>query len=101
VTKTAPESVALAVNNGCDLNCGNMFGNLLIAHKEGLVTEEMIDRSITRLMVTRMKLGMFDDPEEVPYAKIPYEMNDCKEHRERAQGICAGSVQKVAGTFEK
>ncbi len=33
VTKTAPESVALAVNNGCDLNCGNMYGNLLIAHK--------------------------------------------------------------------
>ena len=28
VTKTAPESVALAVNNGCDLNCGNMYLNL-------------------------------------------------------------------------
>ncbi len=92
VTKTAPESVALAVNNGCDLNCGNMFGNLLIAHKEGLVTEEMIDRSITRLMVTRMKLGMFDDPEEVPYAKIPYEMNDCKEHREFALEVCKKSL---------
>jgi beta-glucosidase len=35
VTKTAPESVALAVNNGCDVNCGNMYLNLLIAYDEG------------------------------------------------------------------
>ncbi|TYQ16616.1 UNVERIFIED_CONTAM: beta-glucosidase [Acetivibrio alkalicellulosi] len=81
VTKTAPESVALAVNNGCDLNCGNMYGNLLIAHEEGLVDEETIDKSVIRLMTTRMKLGMFDNADEVPYSSIPYEINDCKEHR--------------------
>lgn len=81
VTRTAPESVALAVNSGCDLNCGNMYINLLIAHKEGLVTETQIDQSVTRLMVTRMKLGMFDEAEEVPYTSIPYEVNDCEEHR--------------------
>ncbi|MGE5614579.1 MAG: glycoside hydrolase family 3 C-terminal domain-containing protein [Bacillota bacterium] len=80
VTKTAPESVALAVKNGCDLNCGNLFINLLIAHKEGLVSEEDIDRAVTRLMITRMKLGMFDNPEHVPFSSIPYEMNSCKEH---------------------
>ncbi len=81
VTKTAPESVALAVNNGCDLNCGNMYGNLLIAHKEGLVTEEAIDKCVTRLMTTRMKLGLFDDEKDVPYTSIPYEVNDCEEHK--------------------
>lgn len=70
VTKTAPESVALAVNNGCDLNCGNMYGNLLIAHKEGLVDEETIDKSVIRLMITRMKLGMFDDEEDVPFQRF-------------------------------
>ncbi len=92
VTKTAPESVALAVNNGCDLNCGNMYINLLIAHKEGLVTEEAIDESVTRLMVTRMKLGMFDDPSSVPYTKIPYEINDSKEHREFALEVTKKSL---------
>jgi beta-glucosidase len=92
VTKTAPESVALAVNNGCDLNCGNMYVNLLIAHKEGLVTEEMIDQSVTRLMVTRMKLGMFDHPDEVPYTQIPYEVNDCSQHREFALEVSKKSL---------
>ena len=92
VTKTAPESVALAVNNGCDLNCGNMYGNLLIAHKEGLVDEETIDKAVIRLMITRMKLGMFDDEEDVPYAKIPYEINDCKEHREFALEVSKKSL---------
>lgn len=81
VTKTAPESAALAVNNGCDLNCGNMYLNLLIACREGLVTEEKINESVARLLMTRMKLGMFDDPQNVPYSGIPFEKNDCKEHR--------------------
>ena len=80
VTKTAPESVAMALKNGCDVNCGNLYVNLLIAHKEGLVSEADIDRAVTRLFVTRMKLGMFDAPENVAYSNIPYEVNSCKEH---------------------
>lgn len=92
VTATAPESVALALNNGCDLNCGNMYGNLLLAHKEGLVTEESIDRALTRLMTTRMKLGMFDAPEDVPYSDIPYEINDCEEHRAFALEVSKRSM---------
>ncbi|TCL60857.1 beta-glucosidase [Hydrogenispora ethanolica] len=92
VTSTAPESVALAVNNGCDLNCGNMYLNLLIARQEGLVDESTIDRAVTRLMVTRMKLGMFDNPEHVPYASIPYARNDCREHRELSLEVSKKSL---------
>ncbi len=84
VTKTAPESVALAVNNGCDVNCGNMYLNLMIAYNEGLITQEKIDESVSRLMMTRMKLGMFDKDENVPFAATPYDVVDCKEHRELA-----------------
>jgi beta-glucosidase len=84
VTSTAPESAALAVRNGCDLNCGNLYGNLLIAVSEGLIAETDIDRSVNRLMTTRMRLGMFDHPEKVPFAGIPFEANDCGEHREAA-----------------
>ena len=80
VTSTATESVALAIKNGCDLNCGNMYLNLLLAYKEGLVTEEQITTAAERLITTRFKLGMFD--EECEYNKIPYEVNDCKDHNE-------------------
>ncbi len=80
ITKTAPESVAMALKNGCDVNCGNLYVNLLIAHKEGLVSEKDIDGAVKRLFVTRMKLGMFDAPEHVPFSDTPYELNSCKEH---------------------
>lgn len=82
VTKTAPESVALAVNNGCHLNCGNMYLNLMIAYNEGLVTEEAITESVVRLMETRMRLGFFDNEENNPYTNIPFDVVDCKEHKD-------------------
>lgn len=80
VTSTATESAALAIKNGCDLNCGNVYLQMLLAYKEGLVTEEDITRAAERLMATRIRLGMFD--EECEYNKIPYEVNDCREHNE-------------------
>lgn len=81
VTSTPVESVALAMNNGCDLNCGNMFVHLLQAVRDGLVKEETITRAVTRLFTTRMKLGLFDAPEKVPYNTISYDMVDNKEHK--------------------
>lgn len=92
VTSTAPESVALALNNGCDLNCGVMYLNLQIAYQEGLVTEEAIDKAVKRLMITRMRLGMFDAPEHVPYTNIPYEANDSAEHHIFAEEVCKRSL---------
>ncbi|CDZ23205.1 glycoside hydrolase family 3 domain protein [[Clostridium] cellulosi] len=80
VTKDAFESVALAVNNGCDLNCGNMYAYLLAAYEKGLVEEKTIDECVQHLMVTRMRLGMFDDPDHVPYTKIPFSSNDSPEN---------------------
>ena len=80
VTSTATESAALAIKNGCDLNCGNVYLQMMLAYKEGLVSEEDITRSCERLMATRYRLGMFD--ENCEYNKIPYEENDSKEHNE-------------------
>lgn len=82
VTKTPEESVALAVRNGCDLNCGNLFTYLLQTVEQGLITEEEIDRSVIRLFSTRIKLGLFDGTEKVPFNKIPYRIVDSKEMRE-------------------
>lgn len=78
VTATAPESAALALEYGCDLNCGVTYLHLLQAHKEGLVTEEMIRRSCERLMTSRIMLGMFDS--DCEYDSIDYLENDTDAH---------------------
>jgi len=80
VVKTAAEAAALAVSKGCDLNCGEAYVALLDAVKQGLISEETIDRSVKRLFTARFRLGMFDPPEQVPYAQIPYEVNEAPEH---------------------
>jgi beta-glucosidase len=80
VTATPTESAALAIKSGCDLNCGNIYLLILLSLKEGLITEEDIDRAAVRLMTTRMRLGMFDD--DCEFDDIPFEINDCKEHNE-------------------
>jgi beta-glucosidase len=78
VTSTATQSAALAIKNGCDLNCGNVYLQMMLAYKEGLVSEDDITCATERLMATRIRLGMFDD--DCIYDKIPYEKNDCMEH---------------------
>lgn len=92
VTSTPEESAALAVNTGCDLNCGRTFDSLVKAVKQGLISEETIDRAVKRLFRARFKLGMFDPPERVPYTQIPYEMNDCEEHRRLALEMARESM---------
>ncbi len=81
VTSTPVESVALAMNRGCDLNCGNIYGNLLKAVEDGLVEEETITRAVVRLLTTRMKLGLFDPQDKVPFNAIDYGVVDCEKHR--------------------
>lgn len=82
VTSTAPESAALALKAGCDLNCGNTYLHILQALQENLITEEDITRAAIRLFTTRIKLGMFDD--DCEYDNIPYSVVDSKEHNEVA-----------------
>lgn len=81
VTNTPEESVTLAVKNGCDVNCGNMFGYCLQAVKAGMLSEAQIDTAVTRLFVSRMRLGLLGAPEATEYQDIPYEAVDCDEHR--------------------
>jgi beta-glucosidase len=75
------EAAALAVKNGCELNCGETYGSLLIAHHKGLIDEATLDRAVWRLFRTRMRLGQFDPVEQVPFSTIPYEVVNSPEHR--------------------
>lgn len=81
VTATATQSAALAIDAGCDLNCGIIYLYMLQALQEGLITEDHITRAAERLFTTRFKLGLFD---QTDYDEIPYEVIECKEHLEQA-----------------
>lgn len=83
VTKNVQESAAMAVNNGCDLNCGSAFLHLREAYDEGLLSEEKITAAVERLMEVRIRLGMMKDYPS-PYDGIPYEKVECREHIELA-----------------
>ncbi|MBR5951980.1 MAG: glycoside hydrolase family 3 C-terminal domain-containing protein [Pseudobutyrivibrio sp.] len=83
VTGCEVESAALAVNNGCDLNCGCTYEKLIYAYKAGLVKEETIDEAVTRLMEIRLRLGTIPERKS-KYDDIPYEVVECKEHIELA-----------------
>jgi beta-glucosidase len=58
----------------------------------GLVREEDLDTCLHRLFRARMRLGMFDPPERVPYASTPYEVNDCDQHRALARATASASM---------
>lgn len=79
VTAGPVESVAMAVQNGCDLNCGNLFGYVVEAVNQGMISEERVDEALVNLFTTRMKLGLFDEKGSTPYDDIPYTVVDSKE----------------------
>jgi len=84
ITKTPEESAALALNAGCDLNCGCTYPMLTVSYKQGLVTEEAINTALERLLLTRFKLGMFEPPETGKYGKLGREIINCEKHRQLA-----------------
>ena len=78
-TANRAESAALAVRNGCALNCGFAYSFLKEAVEKGLLDECYIDEAVTRLFAARYRLGMFDD--DCEYDAIPYDIVSCDEHR--------------------
>jgi beta-glucosidase len=93
VTKTPEESAALAINTGCDLNCGCAYKALVESVRQGLTTEKKIDESLERLLSTRFKLGMFDGtPGNGPWDRLDSSIVDCDRHRSLARTAAEKSV---------
>jgi len=82
VTDTAEESAALALENGCDVNCGNTYIYMMKAYEQGLVTEEQIRLAAVRLFTARYLLGIMEGSE---YDAIPYTAVECRAHIEKAR----------------
>ncbi len=92
VTATPVESVSLAMNNGCDLNCGTLFLYLKQAVEEGMVDEKRIDEAVVNLFTSRMKLGVFDEKGANPYDNIPYTVVDSPEMRRMNEQVAERCV---------
>ena len=84
INETAEEAAALAFKTGTDLNCGATSPFLQGAVEQGLISEEEIDIALKRLFTARIKLGMFDPPDKVPYSDIPYKVVRNKANLEKA-----------------
>lgn len=89
VTETPEQSVKLALEMGCDVNCGCTYQRILDAVKQGILEEKYIDRSCIRLFATRFLLGLFDKTE---LDDIPYDKVECKEHIELSHRATKESV---------
>jgi beta-glucosidase len=86
------EAGVAAVRAGTDLSCGTEFSTLADAVNGGLIAEADLDRSVTRLFTARFRRGMFDPPDRVPYAAIPYPENDSPAHRALALQAALASI---------
>jgi len=91
--KSQAEAAAAAIKTGMDNECADFFTitkddhdykPFIDAVKQGLLTEADLDLSLKRLFTARMRLGMFDPPEKVPYAQTPDSEIDSAPHRELA-----------------
>jgi beta-glucosidase len=92
VTPGPEESVALAIRNGCDLNCGCTYEYVVAAVKNGKLDEKLVDKAVFRLMRTRLRLGMFDPEEDNPYRGLTETVVDCPEHRKLARESAVKSI---------
>ena len=79
VTKNYLESAKLALESGCDLNCGCTYEFIMDAYNLGLIKEDIIKESCIKLYTTRFLLGIMDG-QKTEFDSIPYSKVECQEH---------------------
>ena len=92
VVSNPAQAAALALSRGVNLECGDTYPSLVDAVKQGLVTEKQIDSSLSVLLRTRFKLGMFDPTAANPYNKIPVSVINSPAHRALARKVAQRSI---------
>lgn len=89
---TLPEAAAVSLKRGTDLDCGADTQAYATAIQSGLISAQEADINLRRLFKARFQLGMFDPPEMVKYAQIPFSENDSAAHRELARRAARESM---------
>jgi beta-glucosidase len=97
---TQAQGAAISVIRGMDNECvtfTSRFGDpvekaYIDAVQQGYLPESVLDTALIRLFTARIKLGMFDPPEMVPYTKIDEKELDSAEHRAEARKLANESM---------
>lgn len=95
--KTHPNAEAAAsdaVLHGTDCECAGspVYKALTKALQDGLITEKQIDISLKRLFTIRMRLGMFDPEQSVPFSKIGLNVLESAPHKAHALKLARESI---------
>ena len=86
------ESVAYAIKGGVDLNCGSLYNLIPKAIEKGYITEEDLDKSLKRLLMTRLKLGILTKVNDNPYESLNENHINNKNHIKLARDVAAKSI---------
>jgi beta-glucosidase len=98
---TQAQASAISLTRGMDNECADFFAVVKDNHdykpyidavQQGYLSEGAIDTALIRLFTARMKLGMFDPPDMVPYTKIDESQLNSPEHRDLARKIADESM---------
>lgn len=91
---TYAEAAALAVNAGCDINCGKTLPKYLGEAVDQMLTDEsVLDQALIRAFTGRVLLGDFDPPEQSPYYSVtPVSCLESPEHQRLAREAARQSI---------
>ena len=91
-TLSDEESVAFAIKGGVDINCGSLYNLIPSAIEKGFLSELDLNKSLKRLLMTRMKLGILKKVDDNPYDNLNEEVINCDKHVEIARNVAAKSI---------
>jgi beta-glucosidase len=98
---TQPQSSAIALERGMDNECIDFVEKVQDDHdykpyidavQQGYLSEKAVDTALVRLFTARMRLGMFDPPSTVSYAKLDASELDSPAHRALAGRLADESM---------
>ena len=98
---TQPQASAISLQRGMDNECIDFLTKVKDDHdykpyieavQQGYLSESAIDTALIRLFTARMRLGMFDPPEMVPYSNIDEAQLDSAAHRALARRMANESI---------
>jgi beta-glucosidase len=91
-TNSNLESIAYAIKGGVDLNCGSMYADIPLAVEKGLLEESEVDKSLKRLLMTRLKLGLFEPEGTGPYDHLDEKIINSKMHIDLSRKVASESI---------